>query len=73
VLSCQRSHGTQDGHCSHVFVQGTSSNILVRLSNVYSQLRGDTSGIKNEDSAQVNLLHSQHGMACTMSCALSAC
>ncbi len=33
--------------------QGTSSNILVRLSNVYSLLRGDTSGIKNEDSAQV--------------------
>ena len=36
-------------------LQGTSSNILVRLSNVYSQLRGDTSGIKNEDSAQVHL------------------
>lgn len=36
-----------------LLLQGTSSNILVRLSNVYSLLRGDQSGVKNEDSAQV--------------------
>jgi len=34
------------------WVQGNHSHLLVQLSNVYSQLRGDTSGIKNEDSAQ---------------------
>ena len=34
-------------------LQGTSSDILVILSNIHSQLRGDTSGVKNEDSAQV--------------------
>ena len=33
-------------------LQGTHSDLLVQLSNVYSQLRGDTSGEKNEDSAQ---------------------
>lgn len=46
----------QQFYISHLhqqkWVQGTSSNILVRLSTVYSQLRGDTSGVKNEDSAQ---------------------
>jgi len=41
-------------------VQGTSSDILVILSNIHSQLRGDTSGVKNEDSAQV--LHSDTAM-----------
>lgn len=35
------------------WVQGTYSDVLVQLSNVYSQLRGDASGQKNEDSAQV--------------------
>jgi len=44
---------TADVGAAPLLAQGTSSNILVRLSNVYSQLRGDTSGIKNEDSAQV--------------------
>ena len=34
-------------------LQGNYSDLLVQLSHVYSQLRGDTSGIKNEDSAQV--------------------
>lgn len=33
-------------------VQGNYSDLLVQLSNIYSQLRGDTSGQKNEDSAQ---------------------
>jgi SPX domain protein involved in polyphosphate accumulation len=37
------------------WVQGTYSDVLVQLSNVYSQLRGDASGQKNEDSAQVGL------------------
>ena len=32
--------------------QGNYSDLLVQLSNIYSQLRGDTSGQKNEDSAQ---------------------
>jgi VTC domain len=34
------------------WVQGNSSDILVKLSNVYSQLRGDQSGVKNEDASQ---------------------
>lgn len=34
------------------WVQGTYSDLLVHLSNVHSKLRGDTSGQKNEDSAQ---------------------
>lgn len=33
-------------------MQGNYSDLLVQLSNIYSQLRGDKSGIKNEDSAQ---------------------
>jgi uncharacterized membrane protein YidH (DUF202 family) len=33
-------------------VQGTYSDVLVQLSNVYSGLRGDASGTKNEDAAQ---------------------
>ncbi len=32
--------------------QGNYSDLLVQLSNIYSQLRGDVSGVKNEDSAQ---------------------
>lgn len=34
------------------WVQGTYSDLLVQLSNVYSMLRGDTAGQKNEDAAQ---------------------
>lgn len=34
------------------WVQGTYSDVLVQLSNVYSGLRGDASGTKNEDAAQ---------------------
>ena len=34
-------------------LQGTTSDILVILSNIHSELRGDTSGVKNEDAAQV--------------------
>lgn len=34
------------------WVQGNYSDLLVALSNVYSKLRGDTSGLKNEDAAQ---------------------
>lgn len=57
-----------------MFMQGTSSNILVRLSNVYSQLRGDTSGVKNEDSAQVfTPLSTQHQCTCPASCVAPAC
>ena len=33
-------------------LQGNYSDLLVQLSAVYSQLRGDVSGTKNEDSAQ---------------------
>ena len=33
-------------------MQGNYSDVLVLLSNIYSDLRGDTSGVKNEDSAQ---------------------
>lgn len=32
--------------------QGNYSDLLVQLSNIYSQLRGDVSGVKNEDSSQ---------------------
>ena len=32
--------------------QGSYSDLLVVLSNIYSTLRGDASGVKNEDSAQ---------------------
>lgn len=35
------------------WTQGTYSDLLVRLSDVYSKIRGDTSGEKNEDAAQV--------------------
>jgi SPX domain protein involved in polyphosphate accumulation len=35
------------------WVQGNYSDVLVHLSNCYSQLRGDISGDKNEDAAQV--------------------
>jgi len=34
------------------WVQGNYSDLLVQLSNVYSKLRGDTSGVQNDDSAQ---------------------
>ncbi len=32
--------------------QGNYSDLLVQLSNIYSHLRGDATGTKNEDSAQ---------------------
>uniref|UniRef100_A0A383VD06 SPX domain-containing protein n=1 Tax=Tetradesmus obliquus TaxID=3088 RepID=A0A383VD06_TETOB len=34
------------------WVQGTYSDVLVHLSNCYSQLRGDQAGQKNEDASQ---------------------
>lgn len=34
-------------------MQGNYSDLLVSLSNIYSKLRGDSSGEKNEDAAQV--------------------
>ncbi|GLI70122.1 hypothetical protein VaNZ11_014928 [Volvox africanus] len=34
------------------WVQGNYSDLLVSLSNIYSKLRGDSSGEKNEDAAQ---------------------
>lgn len=34
------------------WTQGNYSDLLVRLSDVYSKIRGDTSGEKNEDDAQ---------------------
>lgn len=37
---------------SQPWTQGTYSDLLVVLSNIYSTLRGDASGVKNEDSAQ---------------------
>jgi hypothetical protein len=37
------------------WVQGNYSDVLVYLSSVYSQLRGDASGKENKDSAQVGL------------------
>ncbi len=33
--------------------QGNYSDLLVSLSQIYSKLRGDSSGEKNEDAAQV--------------------
>lgn len=42
--------------CGHVYVQGNYSDMLVQLSAIYSNLRGDASGVKNEDSAQVGFL-----------------
>ena len=38
------------------WVQGNYSGLLVQLSSIYSELRGDSSGVKNEDSAQVCLV-----------------
>lgn len=35
------------------WLSGDYSEELVMLSNVFSQIRGDTTGVKNEDSAQV--------------------
>lgn len=35
------------------WVQGNYSGLLVQLSSIYSELRGDSSGVKNEDAAQV--------------------
>ncbi len=35
--------------------QGNYSDLLVALSNVHSKLRGDTTGEKNEDAAQVRV------------------
>ena len=35
-----------------ITVQGSYSDLLVYLSNVYSEIRGDQAGQKNEDSAQ---------------------
>ena len=34
------------------WVQGNYSGLLVQLSSVYSALRGDASGVKNEDASQ---------------------
>lgn len=34
-------------------LQGNYSDLLVSLSGIYSKLRGDTTGEKNEDAAQV--------------------
>ena len=47
----------QHSTCSPVLtrntaLQGNFSDFLVMLSNIYSKLRGDVSGVKNEDSAQ---------------------
>ena len=33
-------------------VQGNHSDLLVQLSHIHSILRGDTTGVKNEDSSQ---------------------
>ena len=38
------------------WVQGNYSGLLVQLSAIYSELRGDSSGVKNEDAAQVCFL-----------------
>jgi hypothetical protein len=35
------------------WLAGHFSDVLVRLSNIFSSIRGDSSGIKNEDAAQV--------------------
>jgi hypothetical protein len=37
-------------------LQGNYSGLLVQLSAIHSELRGDASGVKNEDSAQVTML-----------------
>lgn len=36
------------------WLAGTFSDILVRLSGLFSKLRGDASGVKNEDASQVH-------------------
>ena len=41
-----------DQVCAPIAVQGSYSDLLVYLSNVYSEIRGDQAGQKNEDSAQ---------------------
>jgi hypothetical protein len=37
------------------WAMGNYSDLLVKLSNVYSKLRGDVAAKKNEDAAQVSL------------------
>ena len=49
---CHEYHGSDLNN--YATLQGNYSDLLVQLSHVYSQLRGDTSGVKNEDSAQVS-------------------
>ena len=34
------------------WMQGNHSDLLVQLSHIHSILRGDTTGVKNEDSSQ---------------------
>lgn len=52
-------------------LQGNYSDLLVSLSTVYSKLRGDTSGTKNEDAAQVRHGHLGHGIAHDRMCPCS--
>lgn len=49
--SCQNSL-TQPRPPPHFSTQGNYSNLLVNLSGIYSTLRGDTSGTRNDDAAQ---------------------
>lgn len=42
------------------WLSGDYSEELVMLSNVFSKIRGDTTGVKNEDSAQVRPLRKLH-------------
>jgi hypothetical protein len=41
--------------CHPATPQGNYSDVLVYLSSVYSQLRGDAVGKKNDDAAQVGV------------------
>lgn len=55
-IRCVQTASSQTSLC---FQQGNYSDVLVYLSSVYSQLRGDASGKKNDDAAQVGVLVSE--------------
>ena len=48
----EKTYAKQTNKKIRPWVQGNYSGLLVQLSSVYSALRGDASGVKNEDASQ---------------------
>ena len=53
-------------------LQGNHSDLLVQLSHIHSILRGDTTGVKNEDSSQGFVRSTTKYWVCPCAC-LSTC